>query len=112
MARATAYLPGALGRGAAYAVTHRRGLVPYLYVAPSIALFFLLAEGELLISWLDDVSPLTIARTLDRPVVLVDSLGDVLDAFTGRSRLVFDPAAPERAPQPMRDGGWSVEKYL
>ncbi len=61
---------------------------------------------------LDDVSPLTIARTLDRPVVLVDSLGDVLDAFTGRSRLVFDPAAPERAPQPMRDGGWSVEKYL
>jgi len=42
MARATAYLPGALGRGAEYAVIHRRGLVPYLYVAPSIALFFLL----------------------------------------------------------------------
>ncbi len=61
---------------------------------------------------LDDVAPMTIARTLGRPVVLVDSLGDVLDAFTGRSRLRFDPAAPERAPQPMRDGGWSVEKYL
>ncbi len=61
---------------------------------------------------LDDVAPMTIARTLDRPVVLVDSLGDVLDAFTGRSRLRFDPAAPDRAPTPMRDGGWSVEKYL
>jgi len=61
---------------------------------------------------LDDVAPMTIARTLDRPVVLVDSLGDVLDAFTGQARLRFDPAAPERAPQPMRDGGWSVEKYL
>lgn len=61
---------------------------------------------------LDDVAPMTIARALDRPVVLVDSLGDVLDAFTGRSRLRFDPAAPDRAPTPMRDGGWSVEKYL
>ena len=61
---------------------------------------------------LDDVSPMTIARRLDRPVILVDSLGDVLDAFTGQARLRFDPAAPERAPQPMRDGGWSIEKYL
>ncbi len=61
---------------------------------------------------LDDVAPLTIARELGRPVVLVDSLGDVLDAFTGRARLRFDPADPARAPTPMRDGGWSVEKYL
>ncbi|MBL8094456.1 MAG: DUF512 domain-containing protein [Anaerolineales bacterium] len=61
---------------------------------------------------LDDVAPMTLARALGRPVVLVDSLGDVLDAFTGRSRLRFDPAAPDRAPTPMRDGGWSVEKYL
>ena len=61
---------------------------------------------------LDDVAPMTIARTLDKPVVLVDSLGDVLDAFTGRARLRFDPADPDRAPTPMRDGGWSVEKYL
>ncbi len=61
---------------------------------------------------LDDVSPMTIARRLDRPVILVDSLGDVLDAFTGKARLRFDAAAPDRAPTPMRDGGWSVEKYL
>jgi putative radical SAM enzyme (TIGR03279 family) len=61
---------------------------------------------------LDDVPPLEIARALGRPVVLADCLGDVLDAFTGRNRLTFDPAAPERAPQPMKAGGWSVEKYL
>jgi NifB/MoaA-like Fe-S oxidoreductase len=61
---------------------------------------------------LDDVAPLEIARALGRPVVLADCLGDVLDAFTGRNRLTFDPAAPERAPQPMKAGGWSVEKYL
>ncbi len=61
---------------------------------------------------LDDVPPLEIARALERPVVLADCLGDVLDAFTGHNRLTFDPAAPERAPQPMKAGGWSVEKYL
>lgn len=42
MTTATAELPGAFGRGIAYAVTHRRRLVPYLYVAPSVVLFFLL----------------------------------------------------------------------
>jgi multiple sugar transport system permease protein len=42
MASATAAAPGVLGRGVSYAVTHRRRLVPYLYVAPSAVLFFLL----------------------------------------------------------------------
>lgn len=61
---------------------------------------------------LDDVPPLEIARALGRPVFLADALGDVLDAFTGRNRLAFDPAQPEAAPRPMKAGGWAVEKYL
>jgi len=61
---------------------------------------------------LDDVPPLAIAQALGKPVFLADALGDVLDAFTGRNVLAFDPARPEAAPQPMKAGGWSVEKYL
>jgi putative radical SAM enzyme (TIGR03279 family) len=61
---------------------------------------------------LDDLAPLTIARQLRRPVFLADALGDVLDAFTGRNALAFDPVNPTRAPQPMKQGGWAVEKYL
>lgn len=61
---------------------------------------------------LDDVPPLAIAQALGRPVFLADALGDVLDAFTGRNVLAFDPARPEAAPRPMRAGGWAVEKYL
>lgn len=61
---------------------------------------------------LDDLSPMAIAQAVGRPVYLADALGDVLDAFTGHNRLAFDPAAPARAPEPMKEGGWSVEKYL
>jgi len=61
---------------------------------------------------LDDVHPLQIAQALDRPVYLAEAMGDVLDAFTGRNALAFDPANPARAPQPMKPGGWAVEKYL
>lgn len=61
---------------------------------------------------LDDVGPLQIAQALGRPVYLADALGDVLDAFAGRNALAFDPANPDRAPQPMKAGGWAVEKYL
>jgi putative radical SAM enzyme (TIGR03279 family) len=61
---------------------------------------------------LDDVSPMQIAQALGRPVFLADALGDVLDAFTGRNTLAFDPDNPTRAPQPMKQGGWAVEKYL
>jgi putative radical SAM enzyme (TIGR03279 family) len=61
---------------------------------------------------LDDVSPMQIAEALGRPVFLADAMGDVLDALTGRNALAFDPANPTRAPQPMKQGGWAVEKYL
>ncbi len=61
---------------------------------------------------LDDVHPLQIAQALDRPVYLAEAMGDVLDAFTGRNTLAFDPANPARTPQPMKPGGWAVEKYL
>ncbi|MDW8327651.1 MAG: DUF512 domain-containing protein [Anaerolineales bacterium] len=61
---------------------------------------------------LDDVGPLQIARALGRPVYLADALGDVLAAFAGRNALAFDPAGSARAPQPMKAGGWAVEKYL
>ena len=61
---------------------------------------------------LDDVPPLAIAQALGRPVYLADALGDVLDAFTARNGMAFDPAHPEAAPRPMKAGGWAVEKYL
>jgi putative radical SAM enzyme (TIGR03279 family) len=41
---------------------------------------------------LDDMLVLDIARRLNRPVFLADAMGDVLDAFTGRNQLHFDPA--------------------
>jgi putative radical SAM enzyme (TIGR03279 family) len=61
---------------------------------------------------LDDISPLEIARRLQRTVFLADAMGDVLDAFTGRNSLRFDPSQTEVAPEVMRAGGWAVEKYL
>ncbi|MBI3240986.1 MAG: DUF512 domain-containing protein [Chloroflexi bacterium] len=60
---------------------------------------------------LDDVSPLDIARALNRPVFLADLMGDVIDAFTGHNTLVFKPG--DSIPlEVMRNGGWAVEKYL
>lgn len=60
---------------------------------------------------LDDVSPLDVARALNRPVFLADLMGDVLDAFTGHNTLVFQPG--DSIPlEVMREGGWAVEKYL
>ncbi len=61
---------------------------------------------------LDDVSPLDIARALNRPVYLADFVGDVLDALTGHNRLVFHPGDAVILPEVMRAGGWAVEKYL
>ena len=43
---------------------------------------------------LDNLSPQNIANSLDRPVALADSLGDVWDALTGQSRLMFFPGVP------------------
>lgn len=61
---------------------------------------------------LDDVSPVDIARALDRPVALADWMGDVVDAFTGDSRLIFTPQTDALMQPVVREGGWAVEKYL
>jgi putative radical SAM enzyme (TIGR03279 family) len=61
---------------------------------------------------LDDVSPLTIAQRLGRPVFLADAMGDVLDAFTGANALRVDPSQAVIPIEVMRAGGWAVEKYL
>jgi putative radical SAM enzyme (TIGR03279 family) len=61
---------------------------------------------------LDDVSPLRIAQLIDRPVALADAMGDVLDALTGRSRLLVRPTDKHIPLDVMKAGGWSVEKYL
>ena len=61
---------------------------------------------------LDDMSPLEIARALDRPVFLADRMGDVLDAFVGRNPLGFHPGDDSIPLEVMRAGGWAVEKYL
>jgi putative radical SAM enzyme (TIGR03279 family) len=61
---------------------------------------------------LDDVSPLQIAQQFDRPVALADLMGDVLDALTGRNRLLIKPTDEVIPLAVMKAGGWSVEKYL
>jgi hypothetical protein len=61
---------------------------------------------------LDDVSPLRIARELGLPVVLVDGMGDVLDALHGESPLLIRPEYETVPAAVLRAGGWAVEKYL
>ncbi|PJF47195.1 MAG: DUF512 domain-containing protein [Chloroflexi bacterium] len=61
---------------------------------------------------LDDVSPTDIARALNRPVALADRMGDVVDALTGKNRLVFMPQADVAQLPIAREGGWAIEKYL
>lgn len=61
---------------------------------------------------LDDVSPLDVARALNRPIYLADLMGDVLDAFTGSNALHFSPSDSGIPREVMRAGGWAVEKYL
>ncbi len=61
---------------------------------------------------LDDVSPLEIARALDRTLYLADGLGDVLDALRGANPLRVRPADQAIPPEVMKAGGWAVEKYL
>jgi NifB/MoaA-like Fe-S oxidoreductase len=63
---------------------------------------------------LDDVSPLGIAKALNRPVALVDLMGDVVDLLHGKPALYFDPSSNTRLIDGdiSREGGWAVEKYL
>ncbi|MEK7809900.1 MAG: DUF512 domain-containing protein [Chloroflexota bacterium] len=61
---------------------------------------------------LDDLSPLDIARALDRPVYLADLMGDVIDALSDHNALVFRPTDKDIPHDVMKAGGWAVEKYL
>jgi putative radical SAM enzyme (TIGR03279 family) len=40
---------------------------------------------------LDDLAPQDLANKLDRPVALADTMGDIWDAVTGVSQVVFEP---------------------
>ncbi len=40
---------------------------------------------------LDDLSPQEIANSINRPVALADQMGDVWDALTGKSNVIFNP---------------------
>jgi putative radical SAM enzyme (TIGR03279 family) len=63
---------------------------------------------------LDDVTPLAVARQLDRPVMLADLMGDLVDLVKGQPALYFDPkkGAVIRPDSIQLAGGWAVEKYL
>jgi putative radical SAM enzyme (TIGR03279 family) len=61
---------------------------------------------------LDDVSPLDVAKALNRPVALADWMGDVLDAAQGKNALTFTPNLMPTDMPVVREGGWAVEKYL
>jgi NifB/MoaA-like Fe-S oxidoreductase len=48
---------------------------------------------------LDNISPQDMANRLQRPVALADTLGDVWDALTGQSKVLYQPGvAPTTAP--------------
>jgi putative radical SAM enzyme (TIGR03279 family) len=61
---------------------------------------------------LDDVSPLDIARAIKKPVALADWMGDVVDALSGKNKLLFTPDSGSLEVPVVREGGWAVEKYL
>lgn len=44
---------------------------------------------------LDDLTPQDMANKFQRPLALADSMGDVWDALTGQSNLVFRPLLPD-----------------
>ncbi len=61
---------------------------------------------------LDDLSPLDVAHALQKPVALADGMGDVLDALSGHSKLIYHPSQRELEVPVLQPGGWAVEKYL
>jgi putative radical SAM enzyme (TIGR03279 family) len=63
---------------------------------------------------LDDHTPDGIAQVIQRPVALVDLMGDLVDIIYGRPALYFEPGKGRipSAADIASDGGWSVEKYL
>jgi putative radical SAM enzyme (TIGR03279 family) len=60
---------------------------------------------------LDDMSPMAVARQLDRPIVLADLMGDLVDLAKGQPALYFDPAkgALIQPDSIQSAGGWAVE---
>jgi putative radical SAM enzyme (TIGR03279 family) len=50
---------------------------------------------------LDDLTPQAVAQQLGRPVALADTLGDVWDALTGQSAVMWQPSS---TPSPESDG--------
>jgi len=61
---------------------------------------------------LDDLSPLDVAKALQRPIYLADLMGDVIDVFSGANTLRFSPSDVSIPLDVVRAGGWAVEKYL
>lgn len=63
---------------------------------------------------LDDVSPMDISKALNKPVALVDMMGDLVDIIYGRPALFFRPTGERIITMESikKDGGWAVEKYL
>jgi NifB/MoaA-like Fe-S oxidoreductase len=49
---------------------------------------------------LDDLSPQDMANQLNCPVALADTMGDVWDAVTGQSSVVYRPGLMNGQPQP------------
>ena len=50
---------------------------------------------------LDDLTPAAVARALDVPVALADTMGDVWDALIGESRVLFRPEDAPDGPIPL-----------
>jgi len=48
---------------------------------------------------LDDLSPQEMADKLGRPVALADTIGDVWDALTGQSNVIFEPKGTHHGPK-------------
>jgi putative radical SAM enzyme (TIGR03279 family) len=63
---------------------------------------------------LDDISPMAVAKALNKPVALVDMMGDLVDIIYGRPALFFRPTGERiiTLESIKKDGGWAVEKYL
>jgi len=61
---------------------------------------------------LDDISPMDIAKALDKPVALVDMMGDLVDIIYARPALFFRPSGERiiTIESIQKDGGWAVEK--
>jgi len=51
---------------------------------------------------MDNISPQDIANQLKRPVALADTMGDVWDALTGQSQVLFAPGVRSKGPIDLR----------